>query len=336
MTTNLMKNLPASLIVFGAGEGGSSAATDLVRRGASVLGVYDNDSSKWGLLLQNRWRIDKPTRTDGLIAIGSMYAIDIALQLKDLGCRYIYYGPCFDRDRFFSGDLPEEKIHWLRSELQDQESVDVLNGLLEFRKTANPLSLVVSNYDIYHHPKVRARAGMVIIDGGAWVGDTAEFFLSVTSDNCLVVCFEPDDKSLKAIRDDNVIKVSKALFSRDGLVSFESNEHSKQSHIVDKGNGAADKVDAIRLDVYRADLRRQIDLIKLDIEGAERDALAGSSGVLSTDAPDLMISLYHRYDGLWVIPRLIKEINPDYRFYLGHHSQYLFDSVLYASVKTKG
>lgn len=337
MTVNLALTLPASLIVFGAGVCGSAAAASLVKRGFTILRVFDNDSSKWGLLLENRWPIEKPSATDELIAIGSMYAIDIASQLTDLGCRYIYWGPCFDRDRFFSGgEWPEKDIHWLRNELQDQESVDVLNGLLEFRKTADPLHLVVSKYLIYHHPKCRALAGMVIIDGGAWIGDTAEFFLSVTNDNCLVVCFEPNNNSLEAIRNDKVIKVSKGLFSRDGLVNFDSNENSERSRIVDEGNGAGDKIDVIRLDTFRANFGRQIDLIKLDIEGAERDALAGGSAVLSTDAPDLIISLYHRYDDLWVIPRLIKEINPAYKFFLGHHSQHLFDTVLYASVKAKG
>ena len=335
MHINGLRSLPSSVVVFGAGEGGSFAASELSKKGVMVKSVFDNDSSKWGGLLDKQWNIEKPWPTNELIAIGSIYAIDIAKQLKNMDCSYTYYGPCFDRDRFFFGDLPRDEIQWLTDEMQDPESLSVLSGLLEFRQTADPLSLFVSSYDLYQHPMVKARADMVIVDGGAWEGDTAENFLEQTNNRCTVVCFEPDEKSLAAIDHGNVLKVAKGLFSRDGSVGFATGENSSQSHVVDEIE-SANKIDVIQLDTFKAEFGHPIDLIKLDIEGAERNAIIGSSNVLSGDAPDLMISLYHRYDDLWVIPLLIKEINPDYRFFLGHHSQYLFDTVLYASVRAKG
>jgi len=59
-----------------------------------------------------------------------------------------------------------------------------------------------------------------------------------------------------------------------------------------------ERVDVTTLD--RWDERHalgRIDLIKMDIEGAELEALEGARGVLARDHPDLLVQAYHRRDG---------------------------------------
>ena len=59
-----------------------------------------------------------------------------------------------------------------------------------------------------------------------------------------------------------------------------------------------------------------LDYIKYDVEGSERAALTGSRAVIRFFAPTLLVSLYHRSEDLFDLPLLIRELNPDYHFYL--------------------
>ena len=68
----------------------------------------------------------------------------------------------------------------------------------------------------------------------------------------------------------------------------------------------------------------------MDIEGSELKALLGAKELLEKQKPKLAICIYHLYNDLWEIPLLIKNINPSYKLYMGHHSQNLFETVIYA------
>ena len=70
--------------------------------------------------------------------------------------------------------------------------------------------------------------------------------------------------------------------------------------------------------------------IKMDIEGAELDALEGAREVIARHAPVLAVCSYHRQADLWRIPALIHSINSSYRFFLRPHRIEGWDLVCYA------
>ncbi len=74
----------------------------------------------------------------------------------------------------------------------------------------------------------------------------------------------------------------------------------------------------------------RIDFIKMDIEGYEEKALRGSRGIIRDQKPFLAICIYHKRHDIYCIPKLLLEINKDYRFGLGHYSLTQVDTVLYA------
>lgn len=78
-----------------------------------------------------------------------------------------------------------------------------------------------------------------------------------------------------------------------------------------------------------------VTFIKMDIEGSELEAIRGARHIISTLSPKLAISLYHKLDDFEKIPALIIDINPNYTFYIRHHSLSDCDTVLYAVPRRK-
>lgn len=75
----------------------------------------------------------------------------------------------------------------------------------------------------------------------------------------------------------------------------------------------------------------RVTMIKMDIEGSELEALKGARETILRDKPKLAICIYHKPEDLWEIPLYIKELVPEYRFYLRHHDAGgLSETVLYA------
>lgn len=74
-----------------------------------------------------------------------------------------------------------------------------------------------------------------------------------------------------------------------------------------------------------------VDFLKLDVEGAEAEALAGAKKLLLREEPNLAVSLYHRTDDLITLPRTVHALLPRHRLYLRRAPCIpLWDLTLYA------
>jgi FkbM family methyltransferase len=94
-------------------------------------------------------------------------------------------------------------------------------------------------------------------------------------------------------------------------------------------SGSGDiQVDCLPLDDVLAAERPTY--IKMDIEGAELDALAGASGSIGRHSPLLAVCAYHTQDHLWRVPLLIRDLAPGSRLLLRPHRGDGFDLVCYA------
>ena len=76
-----------------------------------------------------------------------------------------------------------------------------------------------------------------------------------------------------------------------------------------------------------------VNLIKLDIEGAEAEALLGAQRIIEKYRPGLAVCLYHHPRHLWSIPLWVKGLGLDYSLYFRTHQHNTFDTVLYAVPK---
>jgi hypothetical protein len=74
----------------------------------------------------------------------------------------------------------------------------------------------------------------------------------------------------------------------------------------------------------------RVDFIKMDIEGAELNALKGAEHSIREFYPKLAISLYHSIEDFSTIPRYLTSLGLNYKYYLEHHTIYENETVLFA------
>ncbi|MGH8613998.1 MAG: FkbM family methyltransferase, partial [Gammaproteobacteria bacterium] len=74
----------------------------------------------------------------------------------------------------------------------------------------------------------------------------------------------------------------------------------------------------------------RVTYVKLNIEGAEIDALEGGAASIRRWAPKLAIAAYHVPDHLWRVPATIRGLRPDYRIYFRQHDGGIIETVTYA------
>jgi len=72
----------------------------------------------------------------------------------------------------------------------------------------------------------------------------------------------------------------------------------------------------------------RVDFIKMDVEGHELKVLEGAHETIKTSKPSLALSAYHCGDDFIKLPKLLLELNPDYKFYLRHCSPSWAETVL--------
>lgn len=184
---------------------------------------------------------------------------------------------------------------------------------------------------------VEPRSGDVVLDCGAYRGETALWFARRVGKGDRVVAFEPAAHNAEGLRRNlaanrsvemgPVTVVECAVSSSAGMLHF--NTHAENSSCMDAAS--TESVPAVTIDdVVEEQHLGRVDFIKMDIEGGEVDALRGAEGTLKRFTPRLAISAYHRPHDLPDIVALIRQACPDYRLYLSHKPPGLCDTVLFA------
>ena len=201
---------------------------------------------------------------------------------------------------------------------------------------------VVQTFDLQQYrsagpPEVAARPGDIVIDGGGYWGDTALYFAQLVGPAGRVVSYEFEPSNLQALHYNlslnpqlahRIEVVSAALWDRAGE---EVNVHPLGPGTSIRPDGEArastDTIDAL---VARGDVER-VDFIKLDIEGAELNALRGAEATLRRFRPRLAVAAYHKADDLAAIPEYLAGLQIGYSFQLGHITMHGEETVLFAT-----
>jgi FkbM family methyltransferase len=344
-----IKNL-RSLAIVGAAPEGQRLARICAAQGIKIDAIVDDDPTKKDLIVaglrvapvQTLRELPKSTP----VVIASHRVLRATQCLRDLGFNCVVPFAMLQvlvPDRFpahmFYGDLLEDlwahrdDIRTLHDCLADDRSRQVLDAALGFRQTFDPALLqpVLTEHDLYA-PDGLIEFGddEVYVDGGSYDGDTIRTFIErVRGRFDAVYGFEPDPVTFAKLKanfsnEPRVHPIHAGLHSHAGTLRFRD----------DASRGAIFAADGeiempvTTIDDALGDCR--FTFIKMNIEGAEIDALRGGRAAIRKWQPRLAISIYHRASDLWRIPQLVLELNPNYRLYLRQHDGGIIETVLYA------
>lgn len=158
------------------------------------------------------------------------------------------------------------------------------------------------------------------LDVGCFDGrDSVKFLESALNNNALIYAFEPDNANYQECK-----RVLSGYSNIKIYLLGLSDSKKKETFLSGRGDSACvtnsgncsievDTIDHVMRD-------RQIGFIKMDIEGSEKNALMGGKLHIQKDKPNMMISIYHKREDVIDIPKLLLEINQEYKFAFGHYS----------------
>lgn len=177
----------------------------------------------------------------------------------------------------------------------------------------------------------------VLVDCGAFDGDSIQAFLGKAGKQFRhIFAFEADPLNVAALARycaDLPVDVAErltilpyAVGRQNGRIQFCA-EGSVGSRV--GGFGATQEVECRTLDSALGSAQCPT-LIKMDIEGAELDAIMGAGKSASGCRPVMAVCAYHKCDHLWIIPKLLNAANPDYRIFLRRYAEDCWETVYYA------
>lgn len=220
--------------------------------------------------------------------------------------------------------------------LEDMPSKYTFLAACKARKLGRPGFIPMANFEQYIHPQVPFLSTDIMCEGGIDNGETSELFSQLQKDG-LVYAFEPVKESFRNCQKrlmnfSNVLLINKALWSKTCQIGLNTNTLSLSSAYINAAD-TENLCDAICIDDFFAD--KKLDCIKLDVEGAEIPVLEGALKTISKQKPKLLLSIYHRRNGLDLvnIPKLLAPFYNDYQFYVAHHRPWYNETILYAIAK---
>jgi FkbM family methyltransferase len=190
-----------------------------------------------------------------------------------------------------------------------------------------PYNLAEQERRIYGTGERSVKAGDIVLDCGANVGVYTRLALDAGAKT--VVAIEPAPDNIESLRRNfpseiasgRVILVPKGVWDKKDVLnlSIDPQNTAADSFVINqKATNKTIQVPLVPIDELVADLRlERVDYIKMDIEGAETNALAGGRQTLAKYHPRLSLAAYHLPTDPVRIPELVLAAWPGYRMECG-------------------
>ncbi|WNM20264.1 FkbM family methyltransferase [Flavobacterium capsici] len=173
-------------------------------------------------------------------------------------------------------------------------------------KTNEALYPIVDDFNYYQH-FYKVKQNDIVIDAGANCGHLSIFFSKIVGSNGKIFAFEPDKFNIERIlknislNDDlsNNIQIEDVLlWDKNELISFYEAGTVGSSAVWMPDDELCVKKQAVRIDDWvKNNNIQKLDFIKMDIEGAEIEALDGCIETIKTLRPNFAIASYHFVNG---------------------------------------
>jgi FkbM family methyltransferase len=345
-----------SLILFGAGPFGRQTLAGLRKVGIEPSFFADNRELLWGQRVDG---VEVLAPADAAARYGESACFVVTvyngsrprLQLQNLGCRCVLsYVPLLWKhaDVFVPSSCMGlahpmwdrvEQIRHAYSILADEDSRTVFREQLQWRAdfdsgAMRPPSPVAETY--FPPDIVTPSSSEVFVDCGAFDGDSIGSFLALHNGKFEhIYALEPDPANREMLErfQHKLPPEAAARFTvlpyavgkTRARVNFAGGDLVR-SHIA--GETEDGDTECVPLDEIFEN--KTPTYIKMDIEGAEPEAIEGAAAVLNRAKPVLAACVYHRWEHLWEIPLLIHSLTAHHKIFLRRYAEDCWELVCYA------
>jgi FkbM family methyltransferase len=214
---------------------------------------------------------------------------------------------------------------------------------LYFTATGVLIDFLLEQYRYSHcKTEITALPGETVIDAGGCWGDTALYFSDRVGPTGKVYSFEfipnnidifEKNLELNPRLKDNIELIPQPLWNiSDQQVYYEDNGPGSQVSFMPFENMSGATRTITIDDFVATNAISKVDFIKMDIEGAEENALEGARQVIMKYKPKLAIAIYHSDKQFIDVPKWILDLKLGYEIYIDHFTIHAEETVLFAKV----
>lgn len=157
--------------------------------------------------------------------------------------------------------------------------------------------IVEEAYEPFMKDVVKLRPGDAFVDVGAHVGKYSFYASKQVGVSGIVVAIEPHPKNMVNLKKGiclngfaNVVAIQKACCNYQGIGFLKENELSARHELVREADGI--KVEVATLDAVLRSLRvKNVNMVKIDVNGCEYEVLQGGHETLTNFKPILIVEV---------------------------------------------
>ncbi len=328
---NYLKSAKKKIVLYGMGDGAEKVKSVLDKNNVQVDGIMASDEFVRGHIFLG-YKVKKLSETENefkdfivLVCFGTQLP-EVMKHIVAISKKHELYAPnvpvvgegVFDLE-FARQHRGELKAAY--SLLADEQSKKVFENIIRYKLSGRIdylFSVQTDPREIYSFLKLGDNE--TFVDLGAYNGDTAAEFIKETGGRFeKIYAAEPDSKNFR--------KLCERLCGEKRIEAFNCGAWSEDTTLFfssDKGRGSraeqtapgAREVKMMKVDSMLKG--KPASFIKMDVEGAEEQAILGAKNTIINFSPKLNIALYHRNEDMYKLPLLINSINSNYALYIRH------------------
>lgn len=336
-----LKFTDKKIVLYGMGDGAEKIKAVLDAREIPVADIMASDEfvrghSFLGYRVKKLSEIEEQFGEDFLILVcfGSQIP-EVMEHIYEIGKKHELFAPNVPVAGEGLFDLAFAKEHrdemlTVHKMLADNKSREVFEGVVRYKLSGNLKYL----RDVETPPEEKfylldIGTDEVYVDLGAYDGDTMVEFLNETSMQFQrLYAMEPNVYSYRKMKR-RLYMIGSALmecyncgaWNEDTAFTFDMRK-GRGSRVVKNDKNPMNSARYREVKMMKTDTMLRgapATYIKIDVEGAEREALEGAAKTVADFKPKLNIALYHRNEDMFSLPLMISKMNRKYKLYMRHH-----------------
>lgn len=352
-------------VMYGAGGNGERILKVLKDYNIRIDEFCDDDYNKWGTtfcgipVISYNDLVNFSKGSTVNVILTSVFGGPILGKLENMDVRiYEAFSILIDkyyRNSFYKMPLTKEEkkgimnqIEKVKALINDEESSEILEKIKQTiskpdERDYSRFFSVASKEDCYFVNEVLKSLPPhpVIVDCGGFTGDLMVPLKRHGIDFAKVFSFEVNKKLFQEMKE-NIssnhlehifIPINKGVWDTEGISYLNVSENDIAGGRLRDDSPTGIEIETVTIDHFFQDI--PYDFIKMDIEGAEKNALMGGNQTILKYRPIMAISLYHSVHDVVDIPLYLASRLNGYNFFVRHHSFIDSETVLYCIPKEK-